>query len=145
MRIGVDSCILIAGLHANHPLHATASDWLIRNVSASELVVTHHSVLETYAVMTRLPGEFRVSASEAKQLIEASIRQNMTIAPFSHDSIWQCIDSLVSQAAEGGRSYDCFIAEILIQFGVEAIATFNASHFSNLPSSITVLNPIKFS
>ncbi len=143
MRIGVDSCILIAGVHANHPFHAIASAWLIRNISLHELVVAHHSILETYAVLTRLPGEFRISSSEVKQLLESSIRPNMMIAPFSSTSIWDCIDSLVNQSATGGNSYDYFIAEILINFGVESIATFNTSHFIDFATSINIIDPSK--
>jgi len=42
MKIGVDSSILVAGIHANHPLHAVAASWLISNIPLHELIVTHH-------------------------------------------------------------------------------------------------------
>jgi len=143
MKIGVDSCILIAGVHANHPLHAPAADWLIRNISLHELIVTHHSILETYAVLTRLPGELRTTGPEAKKLLETSIQPNMKIAEFNASSIWDCIDSIVNQSAVGGRSYDAFIAEILINAGAEAIATFNTTHFNELSLPMSVIDPSK--
>jgi hypothetical protein len=32
MNIGVDSSLIVAGVHANHPRHALAASWLIRNI-----------------------------------------------------------------------------------------------------------------
>lgn len=139
----MDSCILVAGVHANHPLHAIASDWLIRNIPLNKLIVAHHSILEAYAVLTRLPGEFRISSSEARKLLETTIQPNMRIAAFSETSIWDYINSLVLQQAIGGHAYDGFIAEILIHSGVEAIATFNVFHFTHLASHVKILDPSK--
>ena len=143
MKIGVDSSVLIAGVHANHPLHAVAAEWLIRNIPLHSLMVTHHSVLESYAVLTRLPWELRLSGSEAKQLLDSSIRANMEVADFNAASIWNCIDSLVNRSAIGGNSYDLFSAEILLQSGVEAIATFNIRHFAGFASLMAIIDPSK--
>ena len=141
MKIGVDSSVLIAGVHANHPRHAVAATWLIQNIPLHELLVAHHSILESYAVLTRLPGEWRLTGSEAKQLLESTIRSNMQVAQFHASSIWDCIDSLVNHSAVGGHSYDGFIAEILNQSGAEAIATFNTRHFSEFASQMSMIDP----
>ena len=143
MKIGVDSSVLIAGVHANHPRHAVAAAWLIRNIPLHSLMVTHHSILESYAVLTRLPGELRLSGSEAKQLLDSSIRANMEVADFNASSIWDCIDSLVNRSAIGGNSYDLFSAEILLQSGAEAIATFNVRRFEGVASLMTISDPSK--
>jgi len=143
MKIGVDSCILVAGVHANHPLHAVAADWIIRNISLRKLIVAHHSILEAYAVLTRLPGELRITGPEAKQLLESTIRPNMKIAKFDASTIWDCINSLVSQSAVGGLSYDAFIADILTNAGAEAIATFNTTHFIDIAPHLSVIDPSK--
>ncbi len=143
MKIGVDSSILVAGVHANHPLHAVAANWLIRNIASNELIVAHHSILETYAVLTRLPGKLRTSGSEAKQLLESTVKSNMHVADFSSVSIWDCIDSIVSHSAVGGHSYDAFIIEILNNAEVEAIATFNTTHFIELTPDLPIIDPAK--
>ena len=143
MKIGVDSSILVAGVHANHPLHAVAAGWLIKNIPLHELIVSHHSILETYAVLTRLPGELRLTGLEAKQLLESTIKLNMRVADFSSSSIWDYVDSLVDQSALGGRSYDVFIAEILSKSGAESIATFNTRHFSEFATRMSIIDPSK--
>lgn len=141
MKIGVDSNVIVAGVHTNHPLHAIAADWLIRNISLNELIVAHHTVLEAYAVLTRLPGQFKINSAEAKQLLETTIRPNMRIADFSADTIWDYIDFMVNQTSLGGNSYDCFIFRILENAGVETIATFNTSHFHKFTSIVKIIDP----
>lgn len=141
MKIGVDSCVLVAGVHANHPLHAVAADWLIRNIPSHDLIVTHHSILEAYAVLTRLPGDFLINGIEAQQLLESTIRPNMKIANFNADSIWGYIASLVNRSSTGGHSYDAFITEILINHGIDALATFNTKHFIKYTPQISVIDP----
>jgi len=39
MTIGVDSCVLIAGVHANHPLHAVAAKRLVRHIQADDAFI----------------------------------------------------------------------------------------------------------
>ncbi len=141
MKIGVDSSVLIAGVHANHPRHALAASWLIRNIPLHELMVSHHSILESFAVLTRLPGELRLTGSETKQLLESTIKPNMQVAEFGASSIWDCIDSLVNHSAVGGNSYDLFSADILYRSGAEAIATFNPRHFSEFSFLLPVIDP----
>ena len=141
MKIGVDSSVLVAGVHANHPRHAAAASWLIRNIPLHDLLVAHHSILESFAVLTRLPGDLRLTGAEAKQLLEATIKTNMQIAGFHASSIWDCIDSLVNHSAVGGNSYDVIIAEILRRSGAEAIATFKIRHFSEFASHMFMIDP----
>ena len=48
MKLGVDSSVLVACLHANHPFHIAAADWMNHSFENHEVVVAHHSVLEAY-------------------------------------------------------------------------------------------------
>ena len=50
MTFGVDTSVLVAAVHANHPRHFAASAWLDAAFSSHEVVVAHHSVIEAYAV-----------------------------------------------------------------------------------------------
>ena len=141
MKIGVDSCIIIAGVHASHPLHAIAARWLIKNIADNDLVVAHHSILEAFAVLTRLPGRLRTNGSEARQLIETTVKTNMEVAPFDAPSIWSCLDSLTQQAAVGGGAYDGFILTLLRDAGAESLATFNTRHFARFALDFPLIDP----
>jgi len=67
----------------------------------------------------------------------------MQVADFISSSIWDCIDSLVNLSTVGGRSYDVFIAEILIKSGADAIATFNSAHFNEFSTQLSIIDPSK--
>ena len=141
MKIGIDSSVIIAGVHANHPRHAAASHWLVQSLSAHELVVCHHSVLESYAILTSLPGDLRVTPSEARDLLEATVKANMVVAGFQPESIWSTLGSFVPMTAVGGRSCDAFVACVLHAYGTRAVATFNPKHFAGLIEGLQVIDP----
>jgi predicted nucleic acid-binding protein len=143
MNIGVDCGVIVAGVHANHPYHALAANWLVQNLAEHQLMAAHHSVLESYAVLTRLPGDLRVSPSEARDLLTATVQSNMIIPRFDAESIWTTIETLVLSSVVGGRSYDAFILQILRSVGAQAIATFNPTHFQDLESDMLVIDPSK--
>jgi predicted nucleic acid-binding protein len=141
VKIGVDSSVIVAGVHASHPRHALALRWLVQSLADHRLVVTHHSVLEAYAVLTRLPADLRVTPSEARDLLKETVQANMEVAGFPADDIWTMVESLVGASIVGGRSYDAFMLHALKAFGAEAIATLNPAHFHGLPGGLRVIDP----
>jgi predicted nucleic acid-binding protein len=140
MNIGVHSSVIVAGVHANHPYHALAANWLVQNLAEHQLMAAHHSVLESYAVLTRLPGDLRVSPSEARDLLTATVQANMIIPRFDSENIWTTIETLVMSSVVGGRSYDAFILQILRSVGTGAIATFNPTNFRDLESGMVIID-----
>ena len=143
MKIGVDSSILIAAVHANHPLHKPSSRWLDQAFGDYEVTVAHHSILESYAVLTRLPGSYRLTPVEAQTVLVGTLRKNATVASFSDDMVWDIIDTMVQLPVSGGSSYDVFIIEILNKAGVECIATHNTSDFTRLTTTIKIIDPLE--
>lgn len=141
MRIGVDSSVIVAAVHANHPRYATAAQWMIRSLAGNELLVCHHSILETYAVLTSLPGDLRVTPSETRDLLSATVKSNMTVAGFRPESIWSILESFPGMQAVGGHSYDAYVAHVLHDAGAEAVVTFNRRHFAGLVTGLAVIDP----
>ena len=141
MTIGVDSNVVIAGVHANHPRHTLAATWLIEALATHRLVVAHHSVLEAYAVLTRLPGDLRISPSEARDLLSQTVRANMEIADLASESTWSHLEGLVMSSVAGGRSYDAIVLRVLRSFGVDAVSTFNPAHFRDLDPEMKIIDP----
>ncbi len=119
MTIGADSSLIVAALHANHPRHAAAADWMVRNIGKHRLIVAQHTILEAYAVLTRLPGDLRVSPSEARDLLAASVRPHMTDAGLQKEGIWGLVDRLVESSVIDGRTYDAYIFQALRSDGFE--------------------------
>lgn len=143
MKIGLDSSVIVAAVHAGHPHHHAAAPWLIDALSAHELVVCHHSILEAYAVLTRLPGDHRVLPSEARDLLAATVKTNMMLVDFKPDDIWKTLELLVASSVTGGRSYDAFVAHALRSAGAQAVATLHPRLFKDLAEGLDIASPIR--
>ena len=143
MRIGVDSSVIVAAVHANHPLHIPSADWLNRTFDEHDVVITHHSVLEAYAVLTRLPAQYRLSPVEAHAVLTGTLRENTILAPYDENTIWDMIDTMVQTPVSGGSSYDLFIIEILKLAKVDYIATYNTKDFRRLAKTIRIVDPLE--
>ena len=141
MRVGVDTSVIVAAVHANHPVHAVAAHWLDGAFVSHEVVVAHHSIMESYAVLTRLPAEYRLSPSEAETVLRGTLQENATIAPFSSESSWAALHSLAEAPAAGGATYDAFIIHLLSQAGVDVIVTYNVADFARLTRTVRVAEP----
>jgi predicted nucleic acid-binding protein len=132
VRIGVDSSIIVAAVHTRHPRHS---------VAAHELVVCHHSILEAYAVLTRLPGDLRVQPSEARDLLAATVKASMSVTGFKPAEIWKVLELFVPSSVAGGHSYDAFVAHAPSSSGAEAMATLDPKHFQDLVEGLGVISP----
>jgi predicted nucleic acid-binding protein len=137
----VDTSVIVAAVHANHPVHAVAAHWLDRAFAAHEVVVAHHSIIESFAVLTRLPAEYRLSPTEAETVLSETLQEKVSIAPFSSQSSWAALHSLADAPSAGGASYDAFIIHLLLQAAVDVIVTYNAADFARLTRAVRVAEP----
>ena len=141
MRIGVDTSVIIAAVHANHPVHLSSAQWLDTAFDTHDVVVAHHSLLEAYAVLTRLPAQYRVAPSEAELVLRETVAENARIAPFTAESMWTFLTHLTAVPAAGGAAYDAFIIRLLSEAGVEAIVTYNTDDFRRLSPAVRIADP----
>lgn len=68
MTVALDTSAAIPFLMSSHVAHRAAR----RQLRGHDLVLTQHSLAETYSVLTRLPGDARVAPTDAVRLIEAN-------------------------------------------------------------------------
>lgn len=141
MTLGVDTSVVVAAVHANHPLHLASARWLDAAVDAHDVVVAHHSILEAYSVLTRLPAPYRISPSEAETVLLETVEENARIAPFTAQAMWEFISGFVAVPAAGGAAYDAFIIRLLGEAGADAIATYNVDDFRRLAPSMRIADP----
>ena len=142
MTVGVDSSIIVAAVHANHPLHKSIAGWLDAALDEHAIVVAHHTVLESYAVLTRLPAPYRLGPAEADRALRGTLEAYATIAPFDGAAMWDVLDRIGQMPAAGGATYDAFIIEILKAAGVDAIATSNVEQFRRLSRDLDIIDPL---
>ena len=141
MTLGVDTSVVVAAVHANHPLHLASARWFDAAVDIHDVVVAHHSILEAYSVLTRLPAPYRVSPSEAEIVLRETVENNTRIAPFAAETMWRVTSRIVAVPAAGGAAYDAFIIRLLGEAGAEVIATYNVDDFRRLGPSMRIVDP----
>ena len=106
-----------------------------------DVVVAHHTLLEAYSVLTRLPAPYRISPSEAEIVLRETVERNARMAPFAAEAMWGFISRIVAVPAAGGAAYDAFIIRLLGEAGAEAIATYNVDDFRRIAPSMRIADP----
>lgn len=143
-----DTSVLIAGLielgsaaeaAAQHIFDAVAEGRIRRPLTA------WHCCLELYSVSTRLPQEYRISAGDARRLLEEEILARFRVADLPPAVRSSFLAGVAREGIAGGRVYDAHIAEVARRAGATVVVTENARHFSALPPlGIRVLDATAF-
>ena len=124
---------MVAALCAWHEHHTRALAELDRRIDAGEhLVVAGPAVVETYAVLTRLPAPYRLSARDAQALIRASFLDGTDIVVLHGGGYRGLLDRALALDVSGATAYDLVIAECARAAGADSLLTFNARHFHRL-------------
>lgn len=102
MCFAVDTSVAVPLLVASHPAHAHVRAW----ARGKRLRLSGHALTETYSVLTRLPGDARVSPSDAVTLIDANFDE---AASLDFDRAAAIHRELADFAIAGGAVYDGII------------------------------------
>jgi predicted nucleic acid-binding protein len=140
-RFLADSNCLIAVMCGWHEHHQATIESLDRRADGGEeLIVAAHSLLEVYAVLTRLPEPHALAPDVAGDLVRANWGRVRTIALTASD-----VHALIRRDAEGGvgggRTYDSVIAASAIKGDASAILTWNVRNFAPWADRIEVVSP----
>lgn len=120
-RFLVDTSVSVPLIMSSHPSHASVT----RKLGRRPLLLAGHAAVETYSVLTRLPGDARLSASDAHRLIV----DRFVGAADLPDPI-EAIRHLSEVGVEGGATYDGLVAlcvgpgDILFSRDLRASATY---------------------
>lgn len=91
-----------------------------------------HCCLEFYAVATRLPEEFRLSPTDAGQLVEEELLGRLQVLDLPASARLELVHGAVRERVAGGRLYDAHIAEVARRAAARVVVTDNVRHFSAL-------------
>ncbi|GAA5161182.1 VapC toxin family PIN domain ribonuclease [Ornithinimicrobium tianjinense] len=94
----VDTSLAVPLLMTTHPAHESVEAW----AQGRELSLGPRATLETYAVLTRLPGTNRLLPADAATLIES----NFTLTAQEPIPTSQLASTLATASVAGGASYD---------------------------------------
>lgn len=125
-ELALDTSVTIAHLLRSHPQHAMVR----RRLAGLRPLLTAHSLAETYSVLTRLPGDARLSPADAIALIDANYP---AVLPLQPEIAVRAHAVLQEHGVAGGAVYDGLVAlaaraagVVLATRDVRAAATYEA-------------------
>lgn len=98
----LDTSVAIPALVENHPAHASC----VSATAGRDVVLATHSALETYSVLTRLPGDARLVPGDAARLLGARFGSPI---PLPLDRAIGLVDELARLGIAAGATYDALI------------------------------------
>lgn len=140
-RYVCDTNCLVATIGPWHEHHERTRSELERRADArQELYLAAHSIVEAYAVLTRLPSRHRLKSSDALSLLES----NWSETPLVHltgREIWKALDRGKTHGVVGGRTYDLLLAMAALKANASTLLTWNVRHFESFQDDIEVITP----
>jgi predicted nucleic acid-binding protein len=96
--------------------------------SAHAIILSAHSLLETYSVLTRLPAPYRLSEEIAFNLINVNWATTEVVT-LTANEYWKLLHYLQQSKVSGGRVYDALVAACARKGKAKFILTWNPQHF----------------
>lgn len=124
--------------HVHH--EATLGEMESRARRGQELVLAAHSILESYAVLTRLPEPHLLAGDVAMELLEANWGTSHVISLSTAD-MWKLVREAPGRGVAGGQLYDAVIAACALKARAVAILTWNVRHFLRWADAMAIESP----
>jgi toxin FitB len=118
VTVAVDTSVAVPLLVRSHLDHASVVRWW----SGQELALSGHALIETYSVLTRLPGDARLAPADAARLLNARFPSPLML---SGSLTRKLPDTLSRLGIAGGAVYDALVALAAREHGA-ALATRDA-------------------
>jgi predicted nucleic acid-binding protein len=118
VTVAVDTSVAVPLLVRSHHDHADVVRWW----NGQEIALSGHALVETYSVLTRLPGDARLSPADAARLLNARFAPPLVLGSSPARKL---PDTLSRLGIAGGAVYDALVALAAKQHGI-ALATRDA-------------------
>ncbi|HET9358317.1 MAG TPA: PIN domain-containing protein [Vicinamibacterales bacterium] len=140
--VAVDTSCMVAAVCSWHEHHPAAAAEINRRLQRGQrLCVPAPALVETYAVLTRLPPPHRLTAKDAWALIEGNFVTGALLEVLDGGGYVDLLRRAASQDVAGGRTYDAVIGACAREAGATVLLTFNRRHFDPAPPGLQVLEP----
>lgn len=101
--LACDTSVAVPLIVSTHVAHSAVRDFL----GPRPVALTAHSLAETYSVLTRLPGDARLSGSDAARLLTTRFP---TVLVIPEDQQRALANTLAVAGIFGGAVYDALVA-----------------------------------
>ena len=130
MKVLFDTSVVVAAFINSHPAHRRSLPWLQKAVKKQiEDLVSVHSLIEVYSVITKLPLSPKISTDLALKLIKENILNSFKLITYGSGDYIDLLASLEKNNISGGASYDGLIMRAAAKSKADKIITLDASDF----------------
>jgi len=139
LKILFDSSVLIAAFVESHPKHKNALLFLTKaNNREFELLVSSHTILEVYSVLTSAPFKPKITPAIATQLIESNIKTIAKTVTLIEEDYFNIVEKMSGANLSGGIIYDAIITECALKTIADEILTLNPKDFLRLTEGTSI-------
>lgn len=103
MTVAIDTSVAIPLVVRSHHDHAAVVRWW----NGQDLALSGHALVETYSVLTRLPGDARLVPTDAARLLKARFSPPLLLGPLLARELPDILSHL---GIAGGAVYDAIVA-----------------------------------
>lgn len=141
MKVALDTSVLVAAVVESHPHHLRAIWWLRPRRSITR-VASWHAYAETWAVLTALPIEPRVTGEVARAVLDR-VRRGVTLVVPKSATYLSAAARCSERAARSGAIHDAMHLVTAEVEAAELLLTFNEADFTRLaePGGPRILAP----
>jgi toxin FitB len=101
--VAIDTSVAVPLLIASHEAHSEVAAW----ADGKRLSLSGHALIETYAVLTRLPGDARVVPADAVRLIDENFAEPLVLTVRTFTEVHR---ELAQRGVTGAATYDGIVA-----------------------------------
>ena len=106
-------------------------------------IVSVHSLLECFSVITRFPPPLRVTTRVAEQVLRTNLEEHIEVADVTPADAWAAIEQVRLSGGSGGSVYDAAIAQSVAHAGASVLFTWNVNDFLRVaPPRLEVRTPV---
>jgi predicted nucleic acid-binding protein len=128
-----DTSCIVAAVSTWHQHHEAAFGEIDKRLRAREpLLLPAPALVEAYAVLTRLPPPYRVSAAHALTLLDQGFMAAGVVVVLDAAGYAGLLRRAPDRGIVGGRTYDAVIAACVLKGKGDALLTFNPDDFGML-------------
>lgn len=109
--IALDTSVAVPLLLESHSAHESVKGW----AKGRKLTLCAHSLVETYAVLTRLPGDNRLAGEDAVRVIDDTFPSSLMLPDAAGKNIHRRLESA---GVLGGAVYDGLVALTALENGI---------------------------
>ena len=137
MKWFFDTSVLVPAFVEEHVHHERSLAAFLR-ADKKTGCCSAHSLIEFYAVVTRLPGRDRISSDQVLLLVQ-NIRDRLAIISLSSEDYFAVLERIAAARVFGGTVYDILLAHCALKASAQILYTWNARHFQQFGDEIATI------